>query len=442
MPAKLFAEFLGTYLLVFTVGCNVITGTAAWSVTSIACVLMVSIYAMGNISGGHFNPAVSFAIFLSKDVPDFTVAVMGRYMLAQFAGGLLGSVTYALIFWDVFNLAPAEGFNWLHAGVAEFLYTFLLVFCVLNTAVSPKSAGKGNEYPAMAIAFSVIAGGYGAGHISGGCFNPAVALAIDLSSWNAGFFYCLPYIVFELAGAGLAVVVYKQMEQARETEARGQRLLAEFVGTFFLVLTVGLNVLGGSKAPVWSIAASLMCVIYCMGDVSGGHFNPAVTMAVSIAKIPGWKQQDGFLYIVAQTLGGLVGALVYSLLERGQVFPLAPGAGHTWGAAYLGEFAFTFMLCYVVLGVACVDHAEYPTTKQSFFAFAIASCVTAGGYAIGALSGGSLNPAVSISISLSSIGRGHGIFHVFPYVIFELLAGATAGVAFRFTHAAWIEKQT
>jgi len=134
-PQELLSEFIGTFCLVFAVGCNVITGTAAWAVTSIACTLMVSIYALGSVSGANFNPAVSFALGMNKTMGWGKVA---KFIAAQLVGGIVAGIAYAGMFWDVFNLAPAEGYNGLHAGLAEFFYTFLLVFCVLNTAVSKK----------------------------------------------------------------------------------------------------------------------------------------------------------------------------------------------------------------------------------------------------------------------------------------------------------------
>jgi len=441
-PQELLSEFIGTFCLVFAVGCNVITGTAAWAVTSIACTLMVSIYALGSVSGANFNPAVSFALGMNKTMGWGKVA---KFIAAQLVGGIVAGIAYAGMFWDVFNLAPAEGYNGLHAGLAEFFYTFLLVFCVLNTAVSKNNGpDSGKEYFGLAIGFSVIAGGYGAGHISGGCFNPAVAVGIDVSSAGVGFGWCIAYTIFELIGAAAAVVVYQFIRPDEKIDGtartKGGRFLCEFLGTFFLVLTVGLNVIGGSKAPVWSIAASLMCVIFCMGDISGGHFNPAVTLAITISKrLPEEQTRDNtcVLYMVCQILGGIVAGFTYSNMEKGQCFPLAPGAGHTWLSAYLAEMVFTFMLCYVVLSIACCDAKP---CMDSFFAFAIASCVTAGGYGIGAISGGSLNPAVSIGIAVSSIGRGHGIFHMIPYVIFEFLGGAIAAGVFGFTHKAFVNK--
>merc|ERR1719224_349458 len=121
------------------------------------------------------------------------------------------------------NLEPTPGFGHLELGLAEALYTFLLVFLVLNTAASTKNSQ--NQFFGLAIGFTVIAGGYGAGHISGGCFNPAIALAIDVSSAAIGFGYCLPYVVFEFAGAFLAVTLFHVCRPEERKKDREEREL-------------------------------------------------------------------------------------------------------------------------------------------------------------------------------------------------------------------------
>merc|ERR1719453_1248639 len=182
---------------------------------------------------------------------------------------------YELTTGDMFNLAPTPGFTFWQAGLAEFLYTFMLCFVVLNVACSKMHAGK-NQFYGLAIGFVVVAGGYGAGHISGGCFNPAVAIGIDVSSAGLGFGWCLVYTIFEFIGAALAAVLFQVCRpEEKDEEAEpgnyeiASKVLSEFLGTYFLVLTVG------SKAPVFSIAASLMCMIFALGTCSGAHFNPA-----------------------------------------------------------------------------------------------------------------------------------------------------------------------
>merc|ERR1719263_727899 len=106
---------------------------------------------------------------------------------------------------------------------------------------------------------------------------------------------------------------------------RAQKLMSEFLGTFFLVLTVGLNCLGHSPAAVISIAASLMCMIYALGDVSGAHFNPAVTLAIFVSgRCPDFTMKDAGLYAVTQMAGGLAASATYASIYHGDVVPLAP----------------------------------------------------------------------------------------------------------------------
>ena len=307
MAAKCLAEFVGTFMLILTVGCNVLTGSPVWAVTSIACTLMVCIYALGGVSGANFNPAVSLALGIAKKLEWKDV---GIYMGCQIAGGICAGLVYGLALWDVFNLAPTPGFAWWQAGMAEFLYTFMLCFVVLNVACSKMHAGK-NQFYGLAIGFVVVAGGYGAGHISGGCFNPAVAIGIDVSSAGLGFGWCIPYAIFEFLGAAVAAVLFQvcRPEEKDEDAEPGNyelpsKVLSEFLGTYFLVLTVGLNVLGGSKAPVFSIAASLMCMIFALGTCSGAHFNPAVTIAIVAAGRDKCSPKDAGIYIVVQLIAG------------------------------------------------------------------------------------------------------------------------------------------
>jgi aquaporin Z len=425
-------------MLVLTVGCNVLTGSPVWGVTSIACTLMVCIYALGGISGANFNPAVSVALGIAKKMEWNDV---GIYICVQLVAGILAGLSYGVTLWHVFNLAPTAGFAWWQAALAEILYTFMLCFVVLNVACSKKDNGDvKNQYYGLAIGFVVIAGGYGAGHISGGCFNPAVAWGIDVSSAGLGFGWCLAYTIFELIGAAVAAVLFQVVRPEEKSQGpnsenppadyeKGSKLISEFLGTYFLVLTVGLNVIGGSKAPVFSIAASLMCMIFALGSVSGAHFNPAVTTAILISGRGKINGGDAGAYMGVQIVGGICAALTYSAMEGGQTFPLGPGKGHSWPQAALAEIFFTFLLCYVVLAVATTDKV-----LSEYFGLAIGSCVTAGGYAIGAVSGGSLNPAVSFGISTSHVLGGGAFVNCLAYTVFELIGGAVAAGVFKATH--------
>merc|ERR1719284_2345155 len=93
------------------------------------------------------------------------------------------------------------------------------------------------------------------------------------------------------------------------------KLTSEFVGTYMLVLTVGLNVLASSPAGAFSIAASLMCMIYALGDVSGANFNPAVTVAILCSGRDQTNPKQAGAYVLVQLLGGITAAFTYSLMR-------------------------------------------------------------------------------------------------------------------------------
>merc|ERR1719408_544516 len=235
------------------------------------------IYALGKSSGANFNPAVSLALGLSGKLPGMEVVI---YAGVQIFAGITAGLCDVAMFGQSFILAPAGIHTWWQAGLAEVLYTFMLCFVVLNVATSKKHAGK-NQFYGLAIGFVIVAGAYSGGSVSMGCFNPAVAFGIDVSSAYHGVKYCF----FELVGAVMAAALFKvcrgeQEENADADPSITAKLVSEFLGTFMLVLTVGLNVLSGSAAGAFSIAASLMCMIFALGTCSGAHFNPAVTTAI------------------------------------------------------------------------------------------------------------------------------------------------------------------
>jgi aquaporin Z len=439
--SSLTAEFIGTFILIFTVGCNVLSSNPVWGGVSIACSLMVGIYALGGVSGANFNPAVSAALLLAGKIE---AATFGAYCATQIVSGCVAALCYTALFGANFNLGPTKGYGWWQAMLCEMLYTFMLCFVVLNTAASKKLGGK-NQFYGLAIGFVIVAGAYGPGAVSGGCFNPAVAIAIDLSSITKGFGWCLVYTAFEMIGAVLAVGLFKAMrpEERDDSDAPAEgyslqsKLVSESIGTFMLVLTAGLNVLVHSKAAAFSIAASLMCMIYACGDVSGGHFNPAVTVAILASgrgKIDG---KEAGAYMGAQIVSGLLGALCYALIMGGVTFPIGPGKGFGWMGVATAEIVFTFVLTYVVLCVATTRNPPAP----ELVGWIIGSCVTVGGLAIGIISGGSLNPAVSFGIGVARIFFGGNLWRCFVYMIFEFIGGAAAAMVFKVTHPEEYEEE-
>lgn len=168
-------EFIGTFFLVFVIGLCVIEpgGAGAMAPLAIGSILMVMVYAGGPISGAHYNPAVTFGIWLrgkyaGKDVFPYIISQLLGAFLAAFLVGILKSGA-------VITAATPDP---VHALIAEFIFTFALVFVVLNVATAKKS--EGNSYFGLAIGFTVMASAYAVGSISGGVFNPAVAIGITL----------------------------------------------------------------------------------------------------------------------------------------------------------------------------------------------------------------------------------------------------------------------
>jgi len=180
-----------------------------------------------------------------------------------------------------------------------------------------------------------------------------------------------------------------------------QRFASEAIGTFFLVLTAISVIYSDDLMGVWPIAAAVTCLIYSLGSVSGGHFNPCVTLAL---RLRGISVPYIALYPAAQVLGGILAAC----MARG-LYPAAMAKNSTWygrsvqldGAwmkACSAEVTFTFLLCFVVLCIATVDGKDL----RDVAAFTVGSCVTAGGTAVGRMSGGHFNPAVTSALMFAN----------------------------------------
>mmetsp|Transcript_62426 Transcript_62426/g.157972 ORF Transcript_62426/g.157972 Transcript_62426/m.157972 type:complete len:1101 (+) Transcript_62426:114-3416(+) len=442
--AALVCEFVGTFALVFTVGCCVISGSSTWNATAIAAVLMVMIYSTGPVSGGNLNPAVSLSLGLTGGLPWPKVF---QYWVAQLlAGAAAGGAYVALFAPKTATLAPVTPFSWPYALLAEAIYTCMLCFVVLNCAASKRNNPRmdGNQFFALAIGFVIIAGGYAAGNISGACFNPSVALGVDIK--HVGFHWGIVWALAEMLGAAMAAALYRAVRPDEKLSddqldayepSLSTKCLSEFLGTFMLVLTVGLNVVMASPAVAWSAAASLMCMIYSLGGVSGGHFNPAVTLAVVTSGRGKCSSRDGVAYTATQLLAGFAAGLVTKLFHAAgpnseAKHLLQPGEGHSFIDAGLAEFFFTAVLAYIVLAVATTTPEPGTLkTKQNFqFALCIGSCVTAGGFAIGSVSGGELNPAVAVGISTQALSLGSLVC----FVLWELCGGLISSIALRLTH--------
>jgi len=203
-----------------------------------------------------------------------------------------------------------------------------------------------------------------------------------------------------------------------------------------------MNVLLHSGATAWSAAAALMCMIYALGDVSGAHFNPAVTVAVVLAGRGKCSLRDGLAYVIVQLAGGVAGALLCVGIHKGQTVLLQPVAPYTTESACIAEFVFSFLLALVVLGTATVKGITSHLQRNYYFALAIGSCVTAGGFAVGGVSGALLNPAVSFGLATTHLLNGGDLSMCFLVSAAQVAGGALAASIFMVTHAKEYAKET
>ncbi len=197
-------EFLGTFFLVLVIGLTVIApGAGAFAPIAIGLTLMVMVYAGGHISGAHYNPAVTLAVWMRGKCESKEVA---PYIISQLLGATLAAWT--VTFLKNGAVVSAGSPDVIRALVNEFLFTFALAYVVLNTATSKKNAG--NSYYGLAIGCTVMAGAFAGGAISGGAYNPAVAVGITTMGLSAAGNIWI-FLVANFAGGAVAAMVYKMV---------------------------------------------------------------------------------------------------------------------------------------------------------------------------------------------------------------------------------------
>lgn len=194
------AEALGTFLFVFAI-IAAVNKAGDFAPLAIGFALMVLVYATGHLSGAHLNPAVSLGAWLRGAL---SAGDLVAYWIAQFVGGALAALAS-------FALFPAGAAMEIEVGpafLAEFIFTFILVYVVLNTATSKDN--EGNSFYGLAIGSVVVVGAYAVGSVSGGGFNPAVALGLSISGQFAWSGFWL-YLLAPLVGGALAALAFRAL---------------------------------------------------------------------------------------------------------------------------------------------------------------------------------------------------------------------------------------
>jgi aquaporin Z len=207
--SKYVTELIGTFFLVLTIGCTVILGgPTCIPPLAIGAVLMVMIFAGGHISGGHYNPAVTLGVYVRGRCPAGDVA---PYMIFQVIGAVLAAVAVRFLKSGADVKVIVPDMSVAHALVAEFLFTFALVYVVVNVATAKGTAN--NSFYGLAIGMTVMSGAFSMGNISGAAFNPAVAVGASLMglfSWSNIWIY----LVANFLGGACAGMVFKLLNPA------------------------------------------------------------------------------------------------------------------------------------------------------------------------------------------------------------------------------------
>jgi len=196
-----------------------------------------------------------------------------------------------------------------------------------------------------------------------------------------------------------------------------KKYLTEFIGTFFLVLTVGLT---GDPLAIGSV---LMVMIYAGGHISGGHYNPAVTLAVLIrGRI---ATGEAAVYMGSQLLGAVAAALLVGVFRE---LPAAANQPIDQTKAIIAEVVGTFALAYVVLNVATAKS----NAGNSYFGLAIGFTVLAMAYVFGSYSGGAFNPAVAVGATFM---KAFEWSHIWIYLLGCFGGAALAAIVFRINNS-------
>lgn len=199
---KYLVEFIGTFFLVLTVGmCVIEPGAGNLAPLAIGSALMIMVYAGGHVSGGHYNPAVTLAVWLRGKCPEADVL---PYIGWQLAGGIVAAMTVLALKGDP-DVVPAD-IKIFPALIAELLGTFALAYVVLNTATAKGTAGNSNY--GLAIGFTVTVMAFAFGGISGGVFNPAVATGITVMHLEKAANIWI-YLIGNFGGGALAALAFK-----------------------------------------------------------------------------------------------------------------------------------------------------------------------------------------------------------------------------------------
>jgi len=209
-----------------------------------------------------------------------------------------------------------------------------------------------------------------------------------------------------------------------ELEKKIEKCFIEFIGTFFLVFAVGSTALFGTNSAISAVVVglALMIMVYAGGYISGGHYNPAVSLAAFAAKA--LDKKDLLPYWASQFLGALLA--VYFARGMAVVTLPDPVCFYSMSQIMLGEFLFTFILCLVVLNTT----VSSKSVGNSYYGLVIGATVTVGAFAVGGIACfGAFNPAIAVGMGLLQMACWSGLLVT---IFTNVIAGALAAYVYRY----------
>lgn len=458
-----FAEFVGCMLQALAWNCTQLgkesSKAGEWKPLVVGLTLMVSTYSFAAVSGAHMNPAVSISVGLSN-MGDWNR--LGKYMGVQilgcFTGVFLSCATYQKT--AVEAIGPRHGYADKTCFVAEFFYTGMVCLVYLNVMLSRanQSVKAGNQFYGVAIGFALAAGCWAVEDISGAIFNPALAIAIDFQNIRNGVGYGFAYLVAEVLGAFVGSIIFRVIRPNEAVEKEEDwlasqhskhdgiltypKLVAEGAGTFLVVFTFGMTKLSHmyEHERPFAAAATIMSMHYSVADLSGGHFNPAVTLSVMLNGRRKCSIQQGLGYITMQIVCAALAAGLYTGIRYPKTFPAIPiKADLKYGALQMSvvDAVFAFVVCYAALATMTVKGIKANLQHNYYDGLAYGFSSAAGGFALLKLLNSLANPAMTLGATLAwSVSEGRFNSKSLSVSMFQFIGAVIASALFRFTHAA------
>jgi len=465
--SPLLAEFVGSMLQALTWNCMSLgkesAGAGQYEPLCIGLVLMVSTYSFAGVSGAHLNPAVSLSVGLSN-IGEW--CKLGKYMLAQFLGSLAGVAlscgTYQRT--AVQAIGPRPGFHLSACFFVEMFYTGMISLVYLNVTLSRSnnSVKAGNQFYGLAIGLAMAAGCWASEDISGAIFNPALSLAVDFQNVSDGVGYGFFYILAQVLGSFLASITYRVIRPHEDVEDHElfcasrvtkhdqitmPKLVAEGIGTWLVVFTFGLATLSKQyhRDRPFAAGAALMSMHYALSDVSGGHFNPAVTLSVLLNGRGMCSVRQGMAFMVVQIVCAALGAFFFTAIYYPRTFPCIPKESlikYGWLPLTAVDIIYSFLVCYVALATITVVGVKAHVKHAYYDGLAYGLASAAGGFAMLHLLNSLANPALTLGEALAHIIAGEGNFHDALFVSLAQFGGAVlASCLFRCTHASLFRRE-